>query len=369
MKMSLRPFFLGRRDFAFFEQDEKKAVKWGKDMKKLLCVLLGLIFCASALAGCANGENSSLSPSPSPETNETENAVYKIGLVQYKEHTALDALREAFMGRLEEWGCDETQVEIDYQNAGGDPAKAVEICGGFVEDEVDMIVAIATPAAQAAISAVAGTDVTVVFTGVSDAGVLGLDQGEAPSSKITGVVSPTPVTELLGLAAQASPIAKLGVLYDPEEPNSQAEVQQVKSYCSEQGIEVVEATVTDEEAVAQSATDLCGKVDAVFTPADNTVIGKAAEVAEAAKAAGVPWYTGSETMVQAGALASMGVTSREMGVQAADMAVRLMKGQNIADVPVYTFSDNKTYVNQTTLKALEKVTFPQETLKGAFVYP
>ena len=99
------------------------------------------------------------------------------------------------------------------------------------------------------------------------------------------------------------------------------------------------------------------------------MIGKAAEVAEAAKAAGVPWYTGSETMVQAGALASMGVTSREMGVQAADMAVRLMKGQNIADVPVYTFSDNKTYVNQTTLKALEKVTFPQETLKGAFVYP
>lgn len=89
---------------------------------------------------------------------------YEIGLVQYKEHTALNSLREAFMGRLEEWGCDESQVKIDYQNAGGDPAQAAEICSGFVQQEVDMIVAIATPAAQAAITAAEGTGVTVLFT-------------------------------------------------------------------------------------------------------------------------------------------------------------------------------------------------------------
>lgn len=344
-------------------------MKKGTPMKRLFSALLSLAVCASALAGCANGENSSIAPSASPEVSKVEEESYKIGLVQYKEHTALDALREAFMGRLEEWGCDETQVEIDYQNAGGDSAKAVEICDGFVEDEVDMIVAIATPAAQAAISAVAGTDVVVVFTGVSDEGVLGLDQGEAPSSKITGVVSPTPVSQLLGLAAQAdSSLHTLGLLYDPGQPDSEAEIQKVKAYCSEQGWEVVESTVSDEESVQQAATDLCSKVDAMYTPADNTVAPKAAEVAEAAKAAGVSWYTGADSMVQAGALASMGVTGREMGVQAADMAVKLMEGQSLEEVPVYTFSDYQTYVNQTTLKALEEIVLPEETLQSAFLY-
>lgn len=339
-------------------------------MKKLLCTLLCLAMCASTLVGCSKQEEEPApSPSASPEVSQVEEESYKIGLVQYKEHTALDDLREAFMGRLEEWGCDEDQVEIDYQNAEGDSAKAVEICNGFVEDDVDMIVAIATPAAQAAISAVADTDVVVLFTGVSNESALGLDFGKAPSSQITGVVSPTPVNELLGLAVQAdSSLGTLGLLYDPAQPSSQAEIERVKTYCSEQGLEVVEATVSDEESVQQAATDLCTKMDAIFTPADNTVAPKAAEVAEAAKAAKIPWYTGSDSMVQAGALASMGVTGREMGVQAADMAVELIEGGNIADVPVYTFTQYQTYVNQTTLKALEGLTLPEETLQGAFFY-
>ena len=130
---------------------------------------------------------------------------YQIGLVQYQEQTTLNALREAFMSRLEEWGCDETQVEIEYQNAGGDPAKAQEICQGFVEDQVDMIVAISTPAAQAAVSAAEGTDVTVMFTGVANEAALGLDQSQ--EAKVTGVVSPTPVNSLVDLARQADSLS------------------------------------------------------------------------------------------------------------------------------------------------------------------
>ncbi len=335
-------------------------------MKKVLSALLGLAVTASALAGCANGDSPAPSPSPSPEVSRVVEESYQIGLVQYQEQTTLNALREAFMSRLEEWGCDETQVEIAYQNAGGDPAKAQEICQGFVEDQVDMIVAISTPAAQAAVSAAEGTDVTVMFTGVANEAALGLDQSQ--EAKVTGVVSPTPVNSLVDLARQAdSSLQTLGLLYDPSDPGAQAEAQRVKTYCEELGLAVVESTVSSQEEVAQAAAELCGQADAVFTPPDSTVAAAAGEAAQAAKTAGVPWYTGDSAMVQAGALASMSVTGREAGVKTADMAVQLIQGRDVAQVPVFTFSDGTTYVNQTTLEALTSLSFPAEVLQTAFV--
>ena len=333
-------------------------------MKKLLCALLCAGLWAAALGGCSNGEEPAPSPSPSPEVSQTDESSYKIGLVQYQEHTALDNLREAFMGRLEEWGCDETQVEIDYQNAGGDAGKAEEICQGFVEKDVDMIVAISTPAAQAALEAARGSQAAVVFTGVSSGAALDLTGVTA-----TGVVSPLPGEDLLALARQGnSSLATVGLLYNPEEPGAREEADRLKTLCTDQGLEVIESAVTSQEGAAEAATKLCAQVDAVFTPADNTIAPAAAQVAEAMRAAGKPWYVGSDAMVQAGALASIGVTGREMGVKAADMAVELIQGRPIDQVPQYTFESFSTFVNQTTLTALEGFTFPEETLQGAFVY-
>ena len=333
-------------------------------MKKLLCALLCAGLWAAALGGCSNGEEPAPSPSPSPEVSQTEESSYKIGLVQYQEHTALDNLREAFMGRLEEWGCDETQVEIDYQNAGGDAGKAEEICQGFVEQDVDMIVAISTPAAQAAWDAARRSQAAVVFTGVSSGAALDLTGVTA-----TGVVSPLPGEDLLALARQGnSSLATVGLLYNPEEPGAREEADRLKTLCTDQGLEVIESAVTSQEGAAEAATKLCAQVDAVFTPADNTIAPAAAQVAEAMRAAGKPWYVGSDAMVQAGALASIGVTGREMGVKAADMAVELIQGRPIDQVPQYTFESFSTFVNQTTLTALEGFTFPEETLQGAFVY-
>ena len=337
-------------------------------MKRSLCALLCLLLLCGLLAGCSTGEEGP-APTAAP-TPAVEKEPYQIGLVQYKEDAALDALREAFMSRLEEWGCDETQVEIDYQNAGGDPARAVEICDGFSSRPVDMIVAIAAPAAQAAISAAADSPVTVVFTGVQNESVLGLDQGRAPESAITGVVSPTPWSSLLDLAQGADARVKtLGFLYNPEEPDSQGELERFTALCQERGLAVTPAAVTAEEGVEQAMKDLCAQADAVFSPADSTVMAKAAEAAAAAKAAQVPWYTGSAAMVQAGALASMGVVARDQGVQAADMAVQLIQGRELSQVPVFTFSESRVCVNQTTLAALEPLTIPAETLQTAFLYP
>lgn len=333
-------------------------------MKRLCSALLCLALAAGTLAGCSTGEAPGPSPSASPEASQAREESYTIGLVQYKESAAPDALREAFMGRLEEWGCGEDRVKIDYQNAQGDRAKAEEICVGFVERDVDMIVAIAPQAAQAALSAAKGTEVAVVFAGVGESSVLGLDGGKA-----TGVASPTPVEALVDLARQADASLKtLGLLYDPEEPSSQAEAQRVKAYCAKLELAVEEAPVSSEEEAAAAAAELCVKVDALYTPADSTLFPAASQIAEAAKGAGVPWYAGDEAMVQAGALACLGVTARQMGVQAADMAVQLMEGRDLSEVPVYTFNEAALFVNQATLDALPAVSIPAESLQTAYLY-
>ena len=340
-------------------------------MKKLLSAWLALCLLAAVFTGCSPKE---AAPSSQPESSSSQvsqaaSQPYQIGLVQYLDHAALNTAREAFMSRLEEWGCGEEMVKIDYQNAGGDASKAVEICDGFVEDGVDMLVAIATPAAQAAISAAADSDVTVVFAGVSDVETLGLEEGAAPSEKITGAVSPTPVESLIDLALQADPdMASLGLLYDPAEANSLADVERAKAYCAEKGLTAVEAAVEGDQTAENVMASLAGKVDAVFTPADSTVASQAEAVAQAAKTAGLPWYTGADTFVESGALAAMGFTQQEMGQKAADMAVELILGGDIADVPVYTFSGPQTFVNQTTLSALESLSLPEETLQAAYIY-
>lgn len=328
-------------------------------------LLLSLLL-AVGTAGCTGSETPEPTPSVSPEASRVERDPYEIGLVQYKDHTTLNNLREAYMGRLEEWGCGEDQVVIDYQNAQGDREAAARICRDFVEDGVDMIVAIATPAAQAAVEAAAGTDVTVVYVGVTQESDLGLD---AAGVNATGVATPTAMTSLVDLARQAdSSLTTLGLLYDPQEPGSCAGAEEAKDYAAQLGLELVEQTVTSQEEVEQAMKDLCAQsVDAVLTPADSTVAPSAAAAAQAAKDAQVPWYTEDAAMVQAGALASYSAPARELGSQAADMTVELMVGRAVEEVPGVSVTGGQLTVNQTTLEALPSVAIAAETLQGAFL--
>lgn len=326
--------------------------------KKIAAGLLCLLFAAGGLCGCQPAEESSslaeesLAESPAPQAEAVS-----IGLVQFEETDGLNTLREAFMGRLEEWGCGEDVVEVDYQNAGGDSARAGEICQAFAAGDVDLIVAIDAPAAQAAVDQAQESGVTVVFAGVGDEKALGLAAGDP----VTGVVSPTPVESVLDMAQAAGPQLKtLGLLYDPQQAGSQADADRAKAWCEDRGVAVVESPVESGEAVEAAMTDLVGKVDAVFTPADSTVASQAGAAAAAAKAAGKPWYTGSCAMVEDGALASMGWTSDAVGRKAADLAVELLLGGDLAKAPVYTFQNPRTFVNQTTLSALEGVALSTE---------
>lgn len=332
----------------------------------LLCAALFL----TLLAGCKSGENNSSAAQSSALVSETSTGgVYKIGLIQYVEHPSLDTIREAFLGRLEEWGYDETKVSIDYQNASGDTANMNSICQKFVGDKVDMIVAIATPAAQVAVSSTANTEIKVLFAAVNDpAKDLGIKNMDAPEGNVTGTSDVIPVTSTIDLALQVNPELKtFGLLYNSGESNSVASAAAAKAYCQEKGIEVLEGTVSNSSEIQQVATNLAGQVQAMFTSTDNTIAASLPIVAEVAKTAKIPYYVGADSMVQDGALCAIGIDYTELGAKNADMAVTIIEGKTIAETPVAFFENYQTYVNQTTLDAVG-IKLPEDVLKNAVFF-
>ena len=157
------------------------------------------------------------------------------------------------------------------------------------------------------------------------------------------------------------------MLYNSGESNSVNAAAEAKKYCEEKGIEVVDGTVSNSSEIQQVATTLCGKVDAIFTTTDNSIATSIGVVVDATRTAKVPWYVGADSMVQDGALAAIGIDYTELGAKNADMAVELIEGKPVSEVPVFFFETYQTYLNQNTLDALG-ITFPEDILKTANVF-
>lgn len=342
-----------------------------KNLKKILCTVLCLALMVAVLCACSNKESSSpaSSQASSGEVSAVSGQPYKIGLIQFMEHPSLDTIRESIMERLTEWGYGEDKVTVDYQNAAGDSANMNTICQKFVGDKVDMIIAIATPAAQVAISSAEGTDIKVLFAAVNNPEEdLGIKNAAAPEGNVTGTSDRIPITSTVDLALKVNPNLKnFGLLYTSSESNSVAAAKEAKAYCESKEINVVEGTISNVSELSQVATDLCGKVDAIFTTTDNTVAGSIAVVTDATRKAKVPWYVGADSMVQDGGLAAIGIDYSELGHQTADMAVELIEGKPVSEVPVFFFETYSTYINQNTLDAVG-VTFPDDVLSGAVFF-
>lgn len=337
-------------------------------MKKRFSLVLAFTLLFALLAGCSTPQETS-SVSSQASSGVSSDEPYKIGLIQYMEHSSLDTIREAFMSRLEEYGYDESKVTVDYQNAGGESASANSICQKFAGDKVDMIVAIATPAAQVAVSTAEGTDIKVLFAAVNDPEKdLGISNPEAPEGNVTGTSDQIPVTSTIDLALKVNPDLKtFGMLYNSGESNSVNAAEQAKAYCEEKGVTVVDGTVSNTSEIQQVVTTLCSQVDAIFTTTDNSIAASAAIVTEATRTAKTPWYVGADSMVKDGGLAAIGIDYSELGRKNADMAVELIEGKEISQIPVFFFEDYATYINQETLDALG-VAFPEDVMETAVLF-
>ena len=321
-------------------------------MKKLMMICMSLLMVAS-LAACG-------------DQSKKEDKTYKIGLVQLMSHTSLNTIKDSIVKELKKEGyVDGDNIEIDFQNAGGDIANLDTICKQYKSEGVDVIVAITTPAAQAA--APYAEEIPVIFSAVSDVKAAGLTNNlEKPDLNITGTSDEIQVSSIMDLATEMYPEAKtVGYIYNSGEANSVANLKKLEKYAKANNLNVEKAAVTNAADIQTGLASLLDKCDMIFSPTDNTVANAMAQVSEMCNEAQIPFFSGADSMVQDGALATYGINYESLGKETAKMAVKVLTGTKVEDIPVKVFKkDLNLYINTTTA---EKIGFTKiDSLKDKY---
>ena len=251
-------------------------------------------------------------------------AAFQVGIIQLVEHPALDAAREGFMAALQGAGI---AAEYDYQNAQGDIPTLATIAQRFASNNVDLVLAIATPSVQAM---AAETDVIpIVGTAITSyvrAGVV--YSNEAPGFNVTGASDMNPIEAQIKMIMEFVPDMKtLGMAYSSNEANSVYQAELAKRIAESLGLTVVEGTVTTTGDVQQNILSLAGRVDAIWLPADNTHATAMPIVGQVSIDTGVPVFAGEENMTMGGGVATLSVNYFELGYQSGRMAVQILRGE------------------------------------------
>ena len=287
---------------------------------------------ALGLTACGGGGGEAASSSPAASGSAEAGKEYRVGINQLVTHAALDSAREGFKEAFTEAGL---KVSFDEQNAQGDQGTVTSIASTFGSaSDVDLVAAIATPAAQGSASAV--KDKPVVFMAVTDpAGAELVASDEAPGGNVTGVSDRNPVKEQLQLLKDLKPGAKsVGIVWNSGEANSKVQVDQAKEAGKELGLEVKEATITNSSEVQQGVQSLSG-VDGIYVPTDNAVVSALETVVGYGKEQRVPVISADIDSVERGALGTYGIDYEAHGKQAGEMAVKILKdGAKPAELPV-----------------------------------
>lgn len=270
-------------------------------------------------------------------------APLKVGVTQIVEHPALDAARQGFIDRMTELGY--ADAVYDIQSAQGDQGTAITIAQKFQADGVDLVLAIATPTAQAAAQVIRNTP--ILITAVTDPVAAELvDSIERPGTNVTGTSDLTPVKNQLELLRELAPKAtRVGVIYNAGEVNSVVQVDIAKAVASELGLTIVDATASNSGEVFQAAQSLIGRVDAIYVPTDNTVVSAIESVVIVAEQAKLPLIAGEDLSVESGALATIGLDYYVLGRQTADIAHRVLNGANPAETAIEYLDDMNVVIN------------------------
>ena len=328
-------------------------------MKKMNNLIRTLV--VTALVIGASGCSSTATNEESINKENAEN--YKIGVIQLVEHAALDAVYEGFVDGLKEAGLEEGKnITIDYQNAQGDQSNCQTIATKLVNDRNDLILAIATPAAQA----VANTtkEIPILVTAVTDPADSKLvASNEVPGGNVSGTSDLTPIKEQIGLISQILPNAKtVGLLYCSSEVNSKFQIELAKKEAEALGFETVKATVSNSNEIQQVVQSLVGKVDAIYIPTDNMLAAGMATVAQVTIPAGIPVIVGEEGMITNGGTATYGLNYYDLGKLTATQAVAILKeGKNPAEMPIEYLSEYNLVINQEVVEQMG-LTLPKNLL-------
>lgn len=330
-------------------------------MKKLTALLLALAMVLTLAACGNNGANSNQS---------NADTVYKVGIVNYVDDASLNQIISNLEQQLDAKGAalGVTFNYADYyDNAQADTTVLNQIGANMVADDVDIIVAVATPTAMTLLSATEDTDIPIVFAAVSDPVGAGLVESmDAPGGRVTGTSDALNTQSLIELMLLTKPdMDSVGLLYDAGQDSSTAAIAEAKAIFAEKGITVVEKTGsnTDEVLLAAQALAVSG-VDAVFTPTDNTIMAAQMSIYEVFTEAGIPHFGGADSFALWGAFCGFGVDYAELGKKTADIVVDvLVNGADPATTAVATFDNGKVSVNTETCEALG---YDLQTIKESF---
>lgn len=320
-------------------------------MKKVVLSVMAMIMAVVMLTACG-----------SDKTSDSGKKVYKVGVTQYADHPSLDNCREGFIKGLEDNGFVEgDNLEIEYQAAQANDSMNTQIAQTFANGGMDLVCGIATPSAQALYVACKEKKIPVVFNAISDPIGAGLAVSETePMEGISGVSDLLPVEDQLKLIRAVLPDAKkIGILYTTSEMNSISTIEIYKNLAPKYGFEIVDKGIAKQAEVTQAADVLLNEVDCISNLTDNTVVAALSAVLEKANAKNIPVFGSEEEQVKNGCIASAGLDYLSLGVQAGNMAARVLKGEDISKIPFETIKESKLTVNESVASKLG-IEIPEE---------
>ena len=290
------------------------------------------------------------------------NKVVKVGILQFVTHDALDQIEKGIEDGLKEAGYKGDKVKITLLNAEGDQSKIQTMSKQLVNDKNDVVIGIATPAAQGL--AAATKDIPVIMGAISDpVGAKLVKDLKHPEGNVTGTSNQVPIKQTVELVKSLTPNAKtIGILYASSEDNSKSQVESFKKYAEKDGLNVVEYAVPSTNEINTTMSVMTGKVDAIWTPQDNTIASAFSTVISSANQAKIPVYTTVDTMVKEGGLASVAQSQYELGKATARSVVKVLKGKKVKDVPVDVIDDGTPTLNLKVAQDLN-ITIPDDVLK------
>lgn len=302
----------------------RKNSKWMKGVAVAAIAAMSM----GMLAGCGGSKDTK---------QDGSGEVHKIGIVQLMQHGALDQSNQGMVDGLAAGGYVVGEnLDIDQQNAQGDQSNLQSIAQQFLSNDVEMILAIATPAAQ--VMASATEEIPIVGTAITSFERAGLvESDEAPGTNVTGVHDMTPIAEQIDLLLEILPDAKtVGTVYTSSEKNSQIQVEILKEVCAEKGLAVEERTISSVNDIQQATQSLVDAgIDAVWLCTDNNVASALPQVVGVTDAAGIITVCGEESMVYAGGTITYGINFYQIGYDAGLMAAQILDGNGVpAEMPI-----------------------------------
>lgn len=310
-------------------------------MKKTIAMLTAAALTLS-LAGCGAADSAAPAESQAGSTATTaesgtaaaENAAdgVRIAIVQQMDHASLDQIRTAIEAELDAQAAAQgITVEYAEFNGQNDATTLNQIGTQVVTDGYDAIIPIATLAAQCMANAASETETPVIYAAISDPAAA--DLTDIPY--VTGTSDYLDTDFIMEMMFAADPdIQTVGLLYSNSEPNSEAAIEAAKAYLDGKGVAYVEATGNTNDEVLAAAVNLADQADAVFTPTDNVIMAAAGAVSSTFAEAGIPYYTGADSFVTAGALATCGVNYDELGAATADLALEVLQTGTVPEYEI-----------------------------------